>query len=171
MSKDFVFFPDFNLTVILWQPALPDITPTSPWHHADITWFLKAWADDIIKDDPAVGAAVELPAVHGQCEDPAHPGIVSAQVWKLLFRGTSLQVELRHGVRRSQTLNAQEVVTEETGRDVSPNETTSFQCCVALYIVVYHCLLLCYWRCWFWWGVINCRKPKWNRIFCVLLQN
>ncbi len=86
-----------------WHHA--DIMLTSRWYHADITWFLEARADDIIKDDAAVGAAVELSAVHGQCEDPSHPGTVPAQVWELLLRGTSLQVEPRHGVRGNQTLN------------------------------------------------------------------
>lgn len=52
-----------------------------------------------------MGAAVELAAVHGRCEDPAHPGVVPAQVRELLVRGTSPQGELGHGVGGDQTLN------------------------------------------------------------------
>lgn len=103
------FLSDFNHTVFLWQPA-------KQWHRADITWFLEARADDVIKDDSTVGAAVELSAVHGWCEDSSHPGRVPAQVRKLLVRRTSLQVELGHGVRRNQTLNTQGEVIEETGK-------------------------------------------------------
>lgn len=72
-----------------------------------VTWRLQAWADDVIKEDAAVGAAVELSLVHGRCQDARHPGKVSAKVGKLLVWWCPLQVEAGHRVWWKQTLEVQ----------------------------------------------------------------
>lgn len=63
-----------------------------------------------------MGAAVELSAVHGWCEDASHPGGVPAKVWKLLVWRRPLQMEAGHWVGGNQTLKPQYRVLGGTDR-------------------------------------------------------